>query len=939
MVEQMSRPRLLCIAFLTLALTSLYNHAHSMASSPPPQPPNSLTVNEGRIDPLGFHDPTPVFSWKLQDDRSGAHQTAYQIQAFKKDASKNLLLWDSGKVQSDQSVYVEYKGPTLKSRENISWKVRYWDQFNEASNWSNSSVIEMGLLEKSDWKASWIHQDPSDFKAGNNGNPAVYLRKTFNIKSIPESARLYLTAKGVVDFRINGQPVSGDAFIPGWTNYNQRIDVYTYDVTSLLVQGENILAASIADGWYAGTISDRFYGKYPELLAQLEIRTKEGKVSQRIVTDDSWSYTIQGPITLADIYHGEDYDARKEIVDWDTSSSAGKDLFSPVKTAPLDTGVKLSPKPFRNVRSIESLPSKSFHHTDEETLVYDVGQNMAGWIHIKVPGKEGQKITIRMAEMLNDDGTLYRDSYRTARSMATYIPKQDGTVDYTQTFTFFGFRYVEISGYDSTEEPQLSWVTGEVLHTDFPRTGTFQSSNSKLNQLYQNIVWGQKGNFLDIPTDCPQRDERWGWTGDAQVFAPTALFNFDSHAFLASYLDTMRSEMGEDGSIPSVVPKAHLDIFGNSAGWGDAAFIMPWELYVRTGDISVLKEFYPMMVRHFDYYDRKAIDGLVDEPKSFADWLQPKRYGTETVGWDERSGETSTYLIASSYYGLGASILQKSAAILGKPEDSDRFSAAYSKTSESIKSKFFDENGRVIEGTETQTAYLLPLAFDLLDPKFSQKVAARLSERIERDQNRLNTGFLGTSVLISTLEKYGLLDQAVSILFSDRYPSWFYSIDQGATTIWERWNSYSKEDGFGDASMNSFNHYAYGAVGSFLFERIAGIAPTERSPGYKQVVIQPILNDLIPLKSANATLDSRYGEIESSWERTLEGWIVTVVIPPNSSGKIKIPTKPTSISKITGELLFTSTDYGSEANATAGTYKFLVAENAIEPQVENRRTN
>ncbi|WP_166219581.1 alpha-L-rhamnosidase [Microbulbifer sp. SH-1] len=821
-------------------------------------------------------------------------------------------------------MYVDYKGPELESRKRIGWKVRYWDQFDEISDWSKMSTIEMGLINPDDWKASWIHADTENFKSNNHGNPAVYLRKSFNIENVPDSARLYLTAKGLVDFRINGQKVSSDAFIPGWTNYNQRIDVYTYEVTSLLKPGENILAASIADGWYAGTISGQHYGKYPELLAQLEFLTNEGKIERTIVTDKSWSYTLNGPITMADIYHGEDYDARKEIINWDTSSASGKDQFSPVAEKALDDDVQLLPKPFRSVRAIESLPSKSVHRTKDGSLIFDIGQNIAGWIHINLPGKSGQQIQIRMAEMLEKDGTLYRDSYRTARSMATYIPKRDGLVDYNQTFTFFGFRYVEISGYDQSKEPNLDWVTGNVLHTDFPRTGTFTSSNNKLNQLYQNIVWGQKGNFLDIPTDCPQRDERWGWTGDAQVFTPTALFNFDSHAFLVSYLDTMRSEMGKDGSVPSVVPKAHLDIFGNSAGWGDAAFIIPWELYLRTGDLEVLKNFYSMMVRHFDYYDRKAKGGLVDEPKSFADWLQPKRYGSDTVGWDERSGETSTYLIASSYYGLGAMILEKSAMALGKQDDAARFSIAFTKTSSAIQNTFFDSNGKFIAGTETQTAYLLPLAFELLDSEFSKKVAARLSERIRQDGNQLNTGFLGTSVLISTLEKYDLLDQAIAILFSNEYPSWFYSIDQDATTIWERWNSYSKESGFGDASMNSFNHYAYGAVGKFLFERLAGITPTERDPGYKQVLIKPVLNDLVPLHSAGATLETRYGTVENSWKRMHNGWEVTSTIPPNSTGKIIISALPSDISLLSGDLDFTKNSEQSEAIAGPGTFRFFV---------------
>lgn len=920
-----ARQRLMRAVVLTIGLvTCAFSLKAETASETQLEAPYDLSVNEGRRSPVGFHDATPSFSWKIRDSREGAAQTAYQLRVISQSDVGSQLLWDSGTVPSAQSVYVPYEGMPLKSRQRIEWMVRYWDQDGTSSPWSSAASLEMGLLAHSDWEAQWIGPNPDDFAGKDDERPAIYLRKSLHLDEVPPSARLYFTAKGLVDFSINGSPVTDDAFQPGWTNYNARIDVSTYDVTGLLKEGENVLTARIADGWYSGTISERFYGQRPQLLAQLEIASVNGGVEQTVATDNTWTYSINGPIIMSDLYHGEDYDARREMPGWDTPGYKSDGMYRPVTVANIDHAVKLSPKRFQTVRPIQTLKAKTFKRHPDGKLIYDLGQNMTGWIRINLPAVEGQKVTIRMAEMLQKDGSLYRANYRTARSMATYIPSEDGMVDYTQSFTYFGFRYVELSGYDVTATPAKEWVEGIVLHTDSPRTGYFESSHEKLNKLYSNIVWGQRGNFLDIPTDCPQRDERWGWTGDIQVFTPMALYNFDVHALLASYLDTMASEMGADGSVPAVVPQAHLSIFGNSAGWGDAAFIIPWQLYLRTGDVDVLREFYPMMKRRLHYYSNKARNNLVDEPRSFADWLQPRRYGDTVVGWDERSGETSTYLIASSYYGHGARLLSQASEVLGYTADAENYLNLSKKISQAISSTFFDSRGRVTEGQETQTAYILPLAFGLIEDDVRAKAVERLEERIEKDGGRLNTGFLGTSLLVSTLEEHGLLKQAIGVLFTSEYPGWFYSIDQGATTIWERWNSYSKETGFGDASMNSFNHYAYGAVGSFLTERIAGLAPVAEKPGYAQILIRPILSDDLPLDHASAALETRYGTAANKWRKVSGGWEVTTLIPPNATGKIVLDRSGNDIRILRGNLSFTERDKRSVAEVGAGTFKYLV---------------
>jgi alpha-L-rhamnosidase len=913
--------------------------------------PIVLTVNEGIENPIGFHDATPSFSWQLNDKRQGAKQTAYQLVVENVDGNSHKLLWDSRKVESNQSVYVPYQGPELKSRQRVDWKVRYWDQNGQVSTWSALANLELGLLNNTDWQASWVYiADPSDIKkkeactadctagkvnpAGTLGvetaNPVMYLRKSFNLTQVPSSARLYLTAKGLVDFRINGQLVTPNAFVPGWTDYTQKIGTLTYDVSALLQTGENVLAARISDGWYAGTISKRFYGKVPELLAQLELTSATGEIVQSVVTDASWMLSTDGAITMADIWHGEDFDARKELTGWDQPDySPAKEnaaTFSSVSVSAIDNNILLTPKRFQGVKVIETLNPISHQVFDDGKVVYDLGQNMVGWIAINLPALKDQNVKIQMAEMLNDDGTLYRGNYRAARSEANYIPAKDGIAEYSQTFSFFGFRYVEISGFDASHTPNLDWVKGQVLHTDFKRTGHFDSSHKKLNKLYSNIIWGQRGNFLDIPTDCPQRDERYGWTGDAQVFAPVSLANFDTHAFWMSYLETMQMEMKADGSVPHIIPSNQYSEWVNSAGWGDAAFVIPWQLYLRTGDIEVLKEFYPMMEKRVNYYQLKAKDGLVEETKSFGDWLQPKRYQEDSkpIGHGLLSGETSMRLLTTSYYGYGAFILAQSAQALGKVKEAEQHQLLFEQIASATSTTFFDNNGKLIEGTETQTGYVLPLAFGLIDGQLAEKAALQLSRRIKDDGNLLNTGFLGTADLIPTLEKYGFREQAMSLLFSSQYPSWFYSIDQGATTMWERWNSYTKKDGFGDDSMNSFNHYAYGAVGRFFYENLAGLSPALTSPGYQEIIVKPILDRRVPLDYAKASIATRYGMASNGWIKTPQGWQVTMVIPANTSGKIIFEADVSNIDVLAGKAVFSTTSEGSVALVPAGTYQFLI---------------
>ncbi len=860
--------------------------ALSFPVSAQPPAPMELTVSEGFRNPLGYHDALPTFSWKLADERPGARQTAYHITATD---GADTVLWDSGKVESDQSVYLPWGGTALKSRNRVEWSVRYWDQDGVESPPSAFAHFEMGLLDNADWQAKWIHPPLLD-DAEATLDPVPCFRREFSLEHDVAEARVYVTARGIFELTINGHRVGDDHFAPGWTNYDKKIETLTYDVTDLLQSGPNVIGARVARGWYASGMMNGAWGQVPQLLLQLEVRSPAGAVTT-VASDEKWSVSLAGPITYATIYGGEDYDARQELAGWNLIGGDGRS-FEPVSVSPIGDTPLLRPKRFRTVRRTEFLPSVSVREVEPGRAIFDLGQNMVGVPEISLPGLADQQITVSVAEMLNPDGSLYRDNYRSARSLAYYLPAEDGGISYAPAFTFFGFRYVEVSGYDPSFPPELSWVRGHVWHTDFPATGTFTSSHETLNQLNQNIRWGLRGNFLEIPTDCPQRNERLGWTGDAQVFAPVALFHYDTHAFWASWLESMRIDQHEDGSVPHVIPAGpRFADWVNSPGWGDAMFIIPWQVYVATGDRRLLAENYDAMKLRFDWYHSRADNHLQTMDRGFGDWLQPVMYHGEDrlVGEDTRWGETTRDFLATCYYGYGARIMANAAAVLERNDEARYFDRVHQDVRAAVTVAYFDAEGKLTLPVETQTGYVLPVAFDLIDSlEMQTKVTNAFVDRLARDGNRLNTGFLGTSMLTTALHVMGRPDLANHLVFSREYPGWMFSIDQGATTIWERWNSYTHADGFGDASMNSFNHYAYGAVGQYLYERFAGIRPDPASPGYRHVVINPVFTDH-PLTEASAQLETRYGLVSNTWERDGDDIVMTTRIPPNASGTIVLP--------------------------------------------------
>lgn len=742
------------------------------------------------------------------------------------------------------------------------------------------------------------------------------LRREFSLEKPVRQARLHVSAKGVYEVRLNGGKVGEDFMAPGWTPDDKKVESLTYDVTAQLVQGGNAFGVLLGEGWYAGRLVG--WGQQhpagrntPKLLLELEVLFADGTTAT-IASDGSWKASNNGPIRFSGIYDGENYNARREMPGWDKTGFDDSAWQAVATTEPAKSD-GLAPKRHHPTRITKELKTVKVTEPSPGRFVFDLGQNIVGWPRLTIPVQKDETITVRFAEMLQEDGNLYTENYRGARSTNTYTAAANATVTWHPTFTFHGFRYVELSGFPEGTKPAPEWVTGAVLHSDFNWTGIFTSSHALLNQLQRNITWGLRGNFLDIPTDCPQRDERLGWTGDAQVFAPAAVFNAGVHSFFASWLESMRLDQNEDGAIPSVIPDVLHDHSGGP-GWGDAATVVPWELYVRTGDPNILAENFDMMKRWVGFYQSQAKDGIVDI-RAYGDWLQPYPATGRT------EGDTPKNLIGTAYFARSADLTARAARRLGQADEAQRLEAVFASVAESFTRKFFDGQGKLTTEHETQTGYLLALAFDLLPRELRPQAFANLVRLLGESDGHLRTGFLGTPLLAPVLDRYGRTDLAYGALFKETYPSWFFSIHQGATTMWERWNSYSHADGFGNAGMNSFNHYAYGAIGQWMYERIAGLAPDPDYPGYRHFYIQPHPGG--PLTQAAAELETPYGMARSAWKQEADSLQLTAVVPTNTSATLRLP-KGVTLKRGAEDVSLEAAGEFMTTRLRAGTHEFTV---------------
>jgi alpha-L-rhamnosidase len=844
----------------------LHPRHEPIAASDTGRAPTRLTC-EYQQDPIGIGETKPRFGWWLSDERRGAKETAYQITVGS--APENSDLWDSGKVESDQSCHIEYAGAPLSARQRCFWRVRTWDINAEPSAWSGTQSFELGLLNPSDWTARWIGSNVAG--SHDAGVPAPFLRKVFKLDQPLKHARLYVSALGLYEASINGKRIGDDRLVPGFTDYHKRVVYRTYDVTGHLRPGDNVVGAILGDGWYCGYVGFRgrrqTWGERPLLIVQLEITTADGKTST-IVTDDSWRLAF-GPIVSNDLLMGESYNAQLELDGWDSpgfddSKWSGAVVFEPRVGRIVAAG---APPP----RAVKQLKPIDVKPVDARRGKYrlDIGQNVVGHVRLRVRNPPaGRTITLRHAEMLNPDGTLWVAGLRKARATDTFQCRGKDEEVFEPRFTFHGFRYVEIEGYPGELKPDD--ISAVVVHSDMRQTGEFACSNDLINKLQQNIEWGQRGNFIDVPTDCPQRDERLGWTGDAQVFIRTACFNMDVAGFFTKWLDDLDDAQRDDGAYPSYAPQWEPNDGGPA--WADAGVICPWTVYTCFGDKRVLERHYPAMQKYIAFLEKEHPNGLGDE-RGYGDWLA-------------MDTNTPKPLIGTAFFAHAADLVSRAATVLGKSDDAARYRATFERVRDTFQKEFVTPNGRIVG--DSQTAYVLALHFNLLPENLRKAAADRLVADITKRGNHLSTGFVGTPYLTHVLTSMGHTDVAYALLEQKTFPSWLYPVALGATTIWERWDGWTHDKGFQDAGMNSFNHYAYGAIGSWMYQVVAGIdiADEMRGAGYKKLRIRPTPGG--GLTWASAKLDTVYGTVRSSWKREGDKTTYDITIPPNTSAQLEL---------------------------------------------------
>jgi alpha-L-rhamnosidase len=696
-----------------------------------------------------------------------------------------------------------------------------------------------------------------------------YLRKPFELKSPIQRAVLHATALGLYDVHINGQRVGDHVLAPDWTDYRKRVRYQAYDVTALLKHGDNAIGALLANGWFSGHIGNggnAFFGKVPAFLAQLEVTYADGRTEQ-IVTDASWK-SQRSPILSSDFMLGEDYDARLEVKGW---SRPGLDESKWVAATVRDESARqLESQVMEPVRQICELKPKSVTEPKPGSWVYDLGQNMVGVVRLKVSAPAGTRVTLRHAEMLNPDGTLYTKNLRGAPSIDHYICKGDGVEVWQPRFTFHGFRYVEITGLAG--RPKMDAVTGIVIGSDTSRTGEFTCSDPGINQLQSNIQWGQRGNYISVPTDCPQRDERLGWMGDAQVFIRTATYNADVAAFFTKWLVDVDDGQSSAGSFSDVSPNVGGN--GSVPAWGDAGVICPWTIYEVYGDKRILEQHLPAMTKWVDYLHLHS-----------KDLIREKNRGNDYGDWLSIQADTPKDLIGTAYFAYSTHLLAKSYRALGRIEEANKYEQLFEDIKVAFNKRYVAADGR-IQGN-TQCAYVMALKFELLPDDLRRKAADYLEQDILAKGGHLSTGFVGVSYLLPVLTQAGKADTAYRLLLQDTFPSWLFSVKHGATTIWERWDGWTPEKGFQDPGMNSFNHYSLGSCGEYLFGGIGGIRPA--SPGFKKIHIEPVIRD--GLTWAKTSYDSIHGKIATAWKREGQRLTLEVVVPANTTATVCVPAR------------------------------------------------
>lgn len=874
-------------------------------------------------NPVGIDAENPAFSWTLEaNGRRGTWQTAYEINLYT-DAALCNRCWTSGKVASTRQLDIPYDGSALKAHTRYWWTVSVWDNHEEVATSSEEAYFETGLLGTGWAGALWIEATDTP----DEGIPLF--RKEFTLGERVKAAKVYASALGVFDLFINGQRVGHrqrdgttlyDELKPGWTDYRKEVNYWTYDVTHLLREGTNAIGAQVSSGWWNGEIAREVYGQ-PKLgfLCRLRVEYDDGTVED-IISDTNWQCATSGPVRMGNIYNGETYDARRNSQwaspGYDTEGwlpveenddfhgevtafccqpvRVRTDLERTPATITVYEGHQETGSTHGTIHVTDTLDGKAtLHLSPGQVAQYDMEQNMVGWVRFTVKGAPGTTLRFKFGEMLNDTGdsdrandgpggSLYTYNLRTAKATLHYTVGGDPEGEtFEPSTTFFGFRYVEVT---ASDEVEITSLKGRVVGSDIEETGSFACSHDDVNQLYRNILWGQRGNFLSIPMDCPQRDERLGWTADTQIFSRTASYNADTRAFYRKWMRDMRNSQRNDGAYPDIAPYDNFWGYGNAA-WGDAGIIVPWTVYQMYGDKRILEENYESMTRYMAWLATQSGEGYTYNGA-----------GTGMGDWLAYTPTTKRY-ISVCYYALVAQLMNEIATALEHPDDALAYATLHEHIKAEFQTRYMHANGLLTE--DTQCAYLLALMLNLM-PETSRKAAIeRLATLIEGNDYCLDTGFVGTGVLSQTLSAVGLDDLAYDLLLQRKNPSWMYSIDQGATTVWERWDSYTKEGGFNKHHwiMNSFNHYAYGVVAEWLFRYVGGIEVDSDAPGFRNVILQPTPDRRTHLPDgqerithATATHRSPYGLIRSAWALQDDGRIrYECAIPAGATATLHLP--------------------------------------------------
>lgn len=809
---------------------------------------------EYRENPIGLTDKAPRFSWKMESEEKDTLQTAYEIKVT--DENGNVV-WNSGKKASDQSVLIPYEGEKLADE--MLYKVEVSVADNHGNVESIEGTFETGIFDNTEFTAKMI---TSDFPAEETACPVF--GKTFAIDKKVKKARLYATAHGVYEVTLNGQTVGDYRMAPGWTSYHNRLQYQIYDVTEQLA-AENEIAITVGNGWYKGILGfyclPNQYGTQTGAFAELHVEYEDGS-KDVIATDETWSVKT-GEIRYSEIYMGETIDTdAPEITE---GNVVVKDFDKAVLTAQENEPVRIT----------EKIEGKELIVTPKGERLVDFGQIVTGVVEVHVKGEKGQKIVIRHAEVLDKDGNFYPETLRQAKSIDTFICNGEEQI-FRPHFTFHGFRYICVEG---MEEFTADQFIACVTHSDMEKTGDFNCSNKKVNQLQSNITWGQRGNFLDIPTDCPQRDERLGWTGDAQVFSWTAAFNRNTALFYTKWMRDVAAESSLEKGVPHVVP----DILGqySSSAWSDVAVIVPWVVYQMYGDKGILEENWKCMHEWVDYIKNNCEEnGLWQSGFQYGDWLALDKEESA-----DRTGATDKYMIANAYYLYVTELVKKTAEVLGKDEEAKKYADLYETTLDAFQREYYTETGRIV--SETQTGAIISLYFNLAREKDRKRILNTLLTNIANHKNHLATGFVGTPYICHTLSENGAHEMAATLFMKEDYPSWLYAVNMGATTIWERWNSIKPDGTFDESGMNSLNHYAYGSVGDWMYRKVAGLSQLE--PGYKKFQVKPMF--VKGIEECGTEFESVYGKIVTNTSCKNGKIHVHVEVPANTTAVIVLPEK------------------------------------------------